>query len=56
MEPVRCWPLDDFPTEPENGSLVSGGSRTNMKLTYYKEGRPCAALWYIPNERRNRKC
>ncbi len=17
MEPVRCWPLDDFPTEPE---------------------------------------
>lgn len=39
MEPVRCWPLDDFPMEPENGSIVSGVSRTNMKHTYSKEGR-----------------
>lgn len=55
MELVRCWPLDDFPMEPENGSIVSGASRTNMKYTYCKEGRHRAALWYIPNERRNRK-
>lgn len=39
MEPVRCWPLDDFPMEPENDSIVSGVSRTNVKHTYYKEGR-----------------
>lgn len=55
MEPVRCRPLDDFPVEPENGFIVLGVSRTNMKLTYFEEGRRSAALWYIPNGRRNRK-
>ena len=55
MEPVRCWPLDDFPVELKNDFIVSGVSRTNMKLTYFEEGRQCAALRYIPNGRRNRK-
>lgn len=31
MEQVRCWPLDDFPMEPENDSIVSGALGTNMK-------------------------